>query len=215
MGGDRDLDDATATITLPEGGDVTCTFTNTRRTATLTLQKTWIDGATGDTANLDITSLDPATATATATGAPGEETSPNPATTTVFAGETITLTETLDTTANPGTYDTTLECDQPGLDYTPGDLTGTLTIPDHPHPHHVHVFECAAVGGVVVGEGVGGWVAGDSASLSIDGVNNDSDVAVVGWGGWPRWGCRRRRCSRVRRCGWRRWWVGLVRMTLI
>ena len=131
--GRGDVATVTATITLPEGGDVTCTFTNTRRTATLTLQKTWIDGAAGDTANLDITGLDPATATATATGAPGDETSPNPATTTVFAGETINLTEIL-AAANLGTYDTTLDCDQPGLDLHRRDLTGTLTIPDTPTP---------------------------------------------------------------------------------
>ena len=59
--GRGDVPSATATITLPEGGRVTCTFTNTRRTATLTLQKTWIDGAAGDTAELAITGLDPAT----------------------------------------------------------------------------------------------------------------------------------------------------------
>ena len=38
----------TGTYTVPATpADVVCTFTNTRQRATLTLQKTWVDGAAG------------------------------------------------------------------------------------------------------------------------------------------------------------------------
>ena len=40
--------------TLSAGATITCTFTNARRSATLTLQKSWVNGAAGDTADLSI-----------------------------------------------------------------------------------------------------------------------------------------------------------------
>ena len=135
--GRADPPEVTVEIDLPPGGHIVCTFTNIRRTSTLTLQKTWVDGAADDATELEITGLDiaerplPATATATATGAPGDETSPESATTTVYAGETITLSEVL-ADANLGTYDTTLDCN--GTPIPLIDLTGTITIPDTPVP---------------------------------------------------------------------------------
>ncbi len=52
---------------------VTCTFTNTRQSATVVLQKHWNNGATGDEAVLSLAggTPDPATATSTVTDATG------------------------------------------------------------------------------------------------------------------------------------------------
>ena len=80
---------------------MTCTFTNTRQRATLTLQKTWINGAAGDTANLSINGgppVDRAPPTATS----GPDTSPDTATATVLSGSTVTLSRS---SAGLGSYD--------------------------------------------------------------------------------------------------------------
>ena len=86
---------------------VTCTITNTRSSDFLILQKTWINGAAGDTADLAVTGTDPGTsgtATSTATGAAGSETDTvNQATAAIFSGETVTLAEVLGT-GNTGSY---------------------------------------------------------------------------------------------------------------
>ena len=71
---------------------VTCTVTNTRTSAVLILQKTWVDGAAGDTADLSVDRYGPGrgSATSTATGAAGSETdTDNQADATVFSGETV------------------------------------------------------------------------------------------------------------------------------
>jgi hypothetical protein len=111
--------------TLPLGATITCTFVNTRNSATVRLQKAWDNGAKGDTAALSISGANPtvlATATSTATGAPGLETdATNIATTQVFTDEGITLNEIL-ASAVGATYDSALACDN-GI--TPIPATGT------------------------------------------------------------------------------------------
>ena len=98
----------TGTYTVPAApANVVCTFTNTRQRATLTLQKTWVDGAANDTADLSINGGPHRRVTATATGAAGSETSPNTATATVLSGANVTLTEVL---AGAGSYTSTLDC---------------------------------------------------------------------------------------------------------
>ncbi|MFY8207461.1 MAG: hypothetical protein ACOVKN_10565, partial [Arenimonas sp.] len=44
-------------IVMPGDSDVTCTFTNTRKTATVTLQKTWINALSSDGVNVTATGL--------------------------------------------------------------------------------------------------------------------------------------------------------------
>ena len=44
----------TVPSTLSAGTTITCTFTNARRSATMTLRKSWVNGAAGDTADLSI-----------------------------------------------------------------------------------------------------------------------------------------------------------------
>ena len=75
------------------GGQVLCTFINTRNSGTLTLQKSWTAATPGDSALLSINGLVDNSATATATGAAGTETSPTVATASIYAGEVVTLSE--------------------------------------------------------------------------------------------------------------------------
>ena len=113
---------------------VTCTFTNTRTSATITLQKTWVNGAAGDTADLAVTGSDPGTsgsATSTATGAAGAQTdTTNQATATIFSGERVDLAETLGE-ANTGSYTSAIAC-TPADGFTPGagGQGGTYQVPD-------------------------------------------------------------------------------------
>jgi hypothetical protein len=118
--------------TLPLGATITCTFINTRNTATLTLRKAWDNGAKGDTAALSISSANPtlsATAISTATGAAGLETdTTNIATTQVFTGEGITLNETLASVVG-ATYDSTLSCDNGVTPFPATGTTGNIDVP--------------------------------------------------------------------------------------
>ena len=116
---------------------VTCTVTNTRTSTSLILQKTWMNGAAGDTAGLAIVGPSPsvpAAAVSTASGATGAETdTANQASTTVFSGQTIALGEAL-AEDNTGTYTSQLECDQPGLTPTDDGRGGTFEVPAAPVP---------------------------------------------------------------------------------
>ncbi len=104
---------------------VTCTFINTRTSATMTLQKEWLNGATGDSAELTISGSDEATfgtATSTALGAPGSHTdTTNQASATIFSGATVDVAEALGP-ANTGSYTSQVVCDQPGM--TPDEDAG-------------------------------------------------------------------------------------------
>jgi hypothetical protein len=91
-----DADGQGGTFQVPATPEaVTCTVTNSRTAASLVLQKTWVNGAAGDTADLTISGSDGATfgaATSTATGAPGPETdTANQATAAIFSGGTVDL----------------------------------------------------------------------------------------------------------------------------
>ena len=115
--------------------DVTCTFVNTRTSAELTLQKAWVDGAGGDTADLDITARlgqDPADGnTSTSGGVIGTETDDTDVVTaTVLSGETVDLDEVLGA-GNTGAYDSTLAC---GQDEATVGTSGTYTMPKDPEP---------------------------------------------------------------------------------
>ncbi len=134
-----DPDGQGGSYTVPETPiAVTCTITNTRTSAVLTLQKTWVNGAAGDTAELAVSGSGPATsgsATSTATGAAGSETDTvNQATATVFSGQVVNLAETLGAD-NTGTYTSQITCDAPGV-LTPGadGRAGTYQVPVTPAP---------------------------------------------------------------------------------
>ena len=75
---------------LSAGATITCTFTNARLSATLTLQKSWLNGAAGDAADLSIDGATAGAGFATATAPPPDGTgvSTATATKTVFSGDT-------------------------------------------------------------------------------------------------------------------------------
>ena len=114
---------------------VTCTITNTRTSAALILQKTWVNGAVGDAAGLAIAVPAPgapAAAVSTASGATGSETdTAHQATATVFSGQTIALAEVL-AADNTGTYTSQIVCDQPGLTPMDDGRGGTYEVPAAP-----------------------------------------------------------------------------------
>jgi hypothetical protein len=174
------------------GATITCTFTNTRTEALLTLQKAWDNGFAGDQAGLSITGSDGATrgaATSTATGAVGLETdTTNVATATVFSGETVALNEELPPAGvtNTGAYLSSIACDQPGL--TPGTSGqgGTFAVPSTPVPVTCTITNTRTPTGVLTLEKT--WVNGhpnDSATLTVTSLlgGTETATAVVPAGG--------------------------------
>jgi uncharacterized repeat protein (TIGR01451 family)/LPXTG-motif cell wall-anchored protein len=108
--------------------DVTCTFTNVRKQARLTLHKNWINGQAGDQALLTITGQSgeaPATDTSTSLNGSLNDVD-NTASLTVYAGETVTVTEALG--AAGAKYDTTLFCSVAAPTVTPGTLNRAGTV---------------------------------------------------------------------------------------
>ncbi|MEO6571037.1 MAG: hypothetical protein ABIO83_05770, partial [Ilumatobacteraceae bacterium] len=103
----------------PSDTTITCTYVNERKSTNLTVSKVWIEAVAGDTAvlGLDGRHGNHDTATSTAPAAPNVS---NTATITVYAGETIDLSETLTTSDE---YDTTLRCIGATPEY-PGGASG-------------------------------------------------------------------------------------------
>jgi hypothetical protein len=104
--------DGSTTLNVAQGGSLTipassagttlvCTLTNTRRQATLALSKTWANAVVNDTATLQSSGgVNTATLASTANSANETDTG---ATVAVFAGEVLTLSETLGA-GNVGVY---------------------------------------------------------------------------------------------------------------
>jgi uncharacterized repeat protein (TIGR01451 family) len=112
---------------------ITCTVTNTRAaTGELTLEKTWTNGLTGDSATLTATGsgVVPGGNGSTVAHVPsgGSGTSIDMVVIAIASGETVHLTETKPA-ANLGSYTTTLSCNAGTLDAA----TGALTVPSAPH----------------------------------------------------------------------------------
>ena len=153
----------------------TCTITNTRTTATLILQKPWVNGAAGDQAGLLVSGSNPATAgssTSTATGAAGSQTdTANRVTVTIFSGDTVTLAETLppDGHLNVGTYASETVCDQPGLTADEDGQGGSYQVPGTPTAVTCTITNTRASATLVLQKQ---WVtaaAGDTATLTVSG----------------------------------------------
>ena len=123
---------------------VVCTITNDRTENPVTLQKAWVNGFKGDTADLTIKGglKDPVTNQSTATGGSGYELDDvNVALTDVFSGDDVSISEIL---AGQSAYVSGWECsvvsEQPAraeaLDapFSEGGegLTGSFTMPDEP-----------------------------------------------------------------------------------
>ena len=137
------IPNAQGQFTMPDE-PVVCTITNDRTKNTVTLQKAWVNGFKGDTADLTIEGdlEDPATKQSTATGVSGYELDDvNVALTDVFSGEEVSISEIV---AGQGAYGSSWECSvvsqQPdrslaaeGSFSAGGEgLTGSFTMPNEP-----------------------------------------------------------------------------------
>lgn len=177
----------TGTYTVPGApADVTCTFTNARRTATITLQKAWVDGAQGDQAQLSISGSDALTTgsnTSTATGAAGTETdSSHAATALIFSGETVNLAELLPPNghANTGSYTSSISCTpNSGFAAGAGGQGGTLTVPATPADVTCTVVNTRTSATLTLQKSWTNGASGDTATLSINGDTSGVGHAVA------------------------------------
>ena len=107
--------ETTGSITVPSDPTaITCEFTNQRKSATLVVDKYWLQAQVGDTADITAAGIDPGSpAEGTATVDLPTETDPAVATLTVWVGETVDVSEvvTLTPPDDAPRYDTTLVCD--------------------------------------------------------------------------------------------------------
>lgn len=112
----------------PANNDViACIFTNTRRSASLTLAKTWTNALLNDAVQLSATGLNSRSFASVANTR--NETDTDAGAMTVYAGESITLAESF-TTGLPADYAKSLTCtgSSGSLGYTSDSLSGTLAI---------------------------------------------------------------------------------------
>jgi hypothetical protein len=121
------LTNRSAQITIPSNpaGAIGCTFTNTRKSTSFQLAKQWVGATALDVANLSITSITPATP-AGAVAPAGDGVSPQVAAATVYAGESISVSEAF-APGNTGSYvSTSFDCLGTA---TPAVARGTTTVP--------------------------------------------------------------------------------------
>jgi hypothetical protein len=110
----------------PANNDViACSFTNTRRSAELTLAKSWTNAYPNDAVTISVSGLNSRSFASTAETR--SETDTDTGTMTIYAGETVTLAEAF-TTGLPSEYAKSLTCtgNSGTLSYTPDSLSGTL-----------------------------------------------------------------------------------------
>jgi hypothetical protein len=163
----------TLTVPAPPHGNITCTFTNTRVSSTITLDKAWVNPFGGDTADLLISDLTSGTfgsveAVAPATSGPSPQ-SVGPIT--VFSGDTVTVGEIPLPTTNTGSYISTIDCTPSGV-LTPGSggQAGTVVVPSSEETIACTVTNTRATTGelTLVKDWVNG-AGGDSTTLSATG----------------------------------------------
>ena len=152
------------------GTTITCTFTNARRSAVLSLGKVWVDGLVGDSASLSIDGVNDDSDVDVVGGPVGVSS------VTVLAGERVVLAEVFD---GVGSYDTDLSCSAPGLGYVDGALSGTFTVPAVPVAVTCTFTNTRRRATLTLRKEWVDGAAGDEAVLSIDGVNDGSATAVA------------------------------------
>ena len=112
VGEDEQVLQTTGSFEMPDE-PVACTYTNTRISHEVTVQKAWVDGLEGDTAELTITggsSGEGQSNPATSTAAGGDQVdTDNQAASAVLVGDRVTVSELLGQ-GNDGVYTSTLEC---------------------------------------------------------------------------------------------------------
>ncbi|MCK0113326.1 hypothetical protein MWU75_14345 [Ornithinimicrobium sp. F0845] len=115
------------TVPVPSDGAISCRVINNVH-PTVTLQKSWVDGLTGDSATLTINGQPTDPPVVSEVGdTPTFVDTDNVVTVPVTAGESVTVAEVL---AGAGAYATDLSCDGVNPTYTEGDLSGSFTMPD-------------------------------------------------------------------------------------
>ncbi|MFK4834628.1 SpaA isopeptide-forming pilin-related protein [Microbacterium sp. ZW T2_14] len=154
---------------------VQCTFTNTAKTRTVTLQKQWIDGFQGDSAALTLTGSNGNVSTSNGQSGSWLDAA-HAATATVRIGETVNFGEQL-TTPSGASYGTTFSC-TPAQTTTGGGTAYTLD--RMPDANVVCTFTNTAQKATVTLKKQ--WVnafEGDIAHLSITGAATGSANAVA------------------------------------
>lgn len=132
-----DLSSATAALQVDADDTIVCVFTNTRKTAQLTLTKNWENAFTGDQVILSTRqTLDGVTGarlngSSVATGPASSTGVTTDAVRTIYSDSTVELWEEF--VVGDAHYNVSLQCtDANGLTYTPGELTGTYAVPTNP-----------------------------------------------------------------------------------
>ena len=121
---------ATGTIVVPAGG-VSCTVTNTAKTATVTVNKQWVSSLAGDTASITVNGGAPGVSTT----AGGSQTDLSVVIATVRIGDPVSISEALGTPSG-GHYTSTWSCTGAG-----GSGSGTsISIPSMPNGNVVCTF---------------------------------------------------------------------------
>ncbi|WP_282296333.1 OmpA family protein [Stenotrophomonas sp. PS02289] len=114
----------TLDITPADAGNaIVCTYTNTRSSTTLTLEKTWLNALAGDDVTLVATGLTSLSSTASGAATQTDTGSPQ----TVHAGDVINLTESFGSVTS-NLYNTTLSCTNTSGLVVNTPTTGTLTV---------------------------------------------------------------------------------------
>jgi uncharacterized repeat protein (TIGR01451 family) len=156
---------------------ITCTFTNERKSAELTVRKFWQNARVGDTAGLSAASpiAAPSTATSTVT-VPTDLDTTNVVTRTVYAGESVTLSETL---SAPALYNTALSCDGTPIALTDRSADLAITAADQDASIVCTFTNTRKSAAFNLAKQWVGADAGDEADLSVTAINAIGPVTAV------------------------------------
>ncbi len=119
----------TWTVTTTANQPIICTITNTPKTATLRLSKTWVSAIINNAVSLPASTGFFSNTTAFASIANTANETDTSGDFTVYAGETGTLTAESFTTGSAANYNSALACSAGTLSGTNGQSANTLTIP--------------------------------------------------------------------------------------
>ena len=185
---------------IRSGLETICTFGNTKKQAGVTLQKVWVDGKAGDTAALTL-SRPGQTANATST-APDAPSAANSANVSVFAGQTVNVSEDLG--AAGANYDTAVACTGASNGVVPvaGNRSATLLISAADAQASITCTFTNTRKGVnlTVSKVWQNAKVGDAVSITTTGAaNNVNFPASAGQPTRPTPRRRRTRCLRVKR----------------
>jgi len=150
-----------------QGSAITCTYTNTRKTANLTLRKTWASAAINDAVNVTATGLTTLSSVANS----ANETDAGAAQT-VRAGDAITIAETF-TTGSSANYNSALACTGNGTALAGGLLTinaaDTAVICTFTNTRRISDLA------ITKSNGSGSSISGTTTSYTIRVTNNGPD----------------------------------------